>query len=128
MPARQVAKRPRRKIAVGDLRDRVIVQQTSLQPVRGGGTVKVFTPIATLSMKVKTLGQTKHGFNDVNIEVQPTHEFTTRWRTDLNAELFLEFNGSRFEILALENLEGRREYLVLKCRETGSVEKEASAA
>lgn len=128
MPARQVMKRPRRKVSVGDLRDRVIVHLTSIAPARGGGTSKLFTPIATLSMKVETLGQTAHGFNSVNIREQPTHRFTTRWRTDINAELFLEFNGNHHEILELENLEGRNEYLVMKCRVTGAVEKEASAA
>ena len=129
MPARHVEKRRHRKQAVGDLRDLVTVHATSIAPRRGGVTVKVFTPIGPrILMKVETLSQNKHGFNDVNIEELPTHKFTTRWRTDITAEHFLEFKGYRYEILDTEDLEGRGEYLVMKCRQTGAVEKEASAA
>lgn len=129
MPARQVKKRPRRKQAIGDFRDLVTPHRTASRPTRGGGVEKVFTPVGRrIYMKVETVGQNVHGFNSVNVDELPTHKFTTRWRADIDAELFLEFDGLYFEILDLENLEQRNEYLVLKCRQTGAVEKEASAA
>lgn len=128
MPARRVAKRPLRRTPIGDRRDQVIVHATSSRPRRGGGTEKVFTPIATVAMKVETLGRNQHGFNEVNIGEVPTHRFTTRFRADITAEHFLEFKGSYFEIVDLEDHEGRGLDLILRCQVTGSTSKEASAA
>lgn len=132
MSSRQLAKRPRRKNAVGDFRDLVTVHATAIVPRRGGGTVKTFTPIGPrIPMKVESLGTLRsgfHGFNEVNVAELPTHRFTARWRADITAEHFLEFKGSYHEIIDTDDPEGRREYLVMTCRRTGAVAKEASAA
>ncbi|NJO37688.1 MAG: phage head closure protein [Rhizobiales bacterium] len=117
------------KVPAGDFRDRVTVHETTSSPRRGGGTEKTFTPIGPpLWMKVETLATSTHDFNGVNVEELPTHRFTARWRADITAENFLEFNGARFEILEIEDPESRREYLVMKCRQTGAVDREAARA
>lgn len=128
MPARRIQKRPYRKTPIGDLRDLVQIHTVTTRPRRGAGAEKVFTPLAKRPMKVETLGQTRHGFNDVNIDEVPTHKITARYRADLTAEKFLEFRGSYFEILDIEDLEERRQELVMKCRVTGSTSKKASGA
>lgn len=125
---RRVVQRRRVKIPIGDLRDPVIVHETTSRPKRGGSTEKVFTPIVTLWMKIETLGPSTHDFNDVNIGQGPTHQFSCRWSAKISAENFLGFRGRYFEILSIEDIDERCEYLIMRCRETGSITKGAAKA
>ncbi len=128
MPRRSVLHRPRRKVPIGDLRDRVTVHTVTSQPVADGRVEKVFTALFDLDMKVESLGPRLHDFNAVNIEDVPTHRMTCRHVDQITAEKFIEFDGAYFEIKTIENVEGRKEYLILSCRQTGAVDKEASGA
>ncbi len=128
MARRVVNRRAKRKTPIGDYGSQVQVHTTTTRQVAGGKAAKVFTPFIRLKMKIETLGQRLHDFNGVNIEDVPTHKFTTRYRSDINAEHFLEFNGFYFEILDIEDPEERHKNLILSCRQTGSTDKGASGA
>ena len=116
--------RTRRKIALGDLRDRVRVQVRSLTPPVAGVTnftedfnekdgIEVWAKVATVS------GRTFFdGVNSVDISV--SHEITIRFRSDIEAQNWLELlNGTKLKIVNVENFEQRDEYLRLLCTERG---------
>ena len=134
MPARKVLRRPRRKIAAGDFRTPVQVLQSSTAGTIDGGIERTLTPLLVLFTKEETVSPGVHLFDRVNIAVSAnrvetgTHRFTARYRADVSAENILERGGTRFEILQAENLEGRNEYLVMRCRELGADDREATKA
>lgn len=134
MSARKVQRRPRRKIAAGDFRTPVQVLQSSTAGTIDGGIERTLTPLFTLFMKEETLSPGAHRFDRVNVAVNAnrvelaTHRFTARYRADVSAEHVLNRCDTRFEILEAENLEGRNEYLVMRCRELGADDREATKA
>jgi SPP1 family predicted phage head-tail adaptor len=120
--SRERIARPQRKVCLGDLRDKIIIKTRDLEaPVFGETTFtenfdrrmwEVWASIKTATGKVL--------FNGVNTDVVMTHEIIIRWHEDVTASNWVELKDGRLlDIISVENLEERNEFLKLACREQG---------
>lgn len=130
MGARKVVRRGRRKLCVGDLRQRVCLQKRTLtEPTFGDaepgedfeGTSEVWALVKTTAGKVF--------FDGVNADVNVTHEVFIRYDPDVTATTWIELEDERrLDIVNVENLEERAEYLRLLCVDRGRKDKGAASA
>ena len=130
MGARKVVRRPRRKICIGDLNARICLQKRTLtEPTFGQaefgedfeGESEVWAAIRTTAGKVF--------FDGVNRDVNVTHEVFIRYDPTVTTETWVELrDGRRLDIVNVENLEERHEYLRLLCTDRGSKDKGATSA
>lgn len=109
-----------RKICLGDLNKRVILQNRDITPPLYGSVDfdENFTNTATVWAAVKTVSG-KTFFDGVN-DRAITHEIYIRYDATVTAETWIEYNNKRIDILNVENLEENDEYLKLICNERGA--------
>lgn len=128
MPRRANIQRPHRTVSAGDLRTSVTALTASTRATLGGGIERTLTPAFTVFVMERSVPFGSHQFDGVNISETPTHLFTLRHRDDVTAQMILERGGERFEILKIENVDGRGRFITLQCRELGDNDKEATKA
>ncbi len=134
MSKRNVERRRHLKIPIGDLDNIVWVVQATSVPGAGGNTKKVFTPVLRRHMKIITksqgAGSQGSGHERVvqgrNTGPATTHVFKCRYTSEITKELMLSFDGRYFEILGVENPDGRNEYTIMNARLTGDVDRESA--
>ena len=126
---RTVVTRPKRQVCVGDLKDLVVLQNRAIQePVFGdtdftedfGGDEETWASVRTVSGKTF--------FDQVNGDVQLTHEIAIRYDEAVTAETWVLFEDRRLDIVDVEDLEERHEWMLLRCVDRGSKGQEASEA
>lgn len=126
----RVIRRGRRRVSVGDLRDRVTLQERSIEPPAFGeagygeefdSSVEVWAAITTTAGKLL--------FDGVGTDVAITHEVFVRFDPNVTSESWIELaDGRRLDVVKPEDYEERGEFLRLLCTERGSRDKEASKA
>ncbi len=67
-------------------------------------------------------------FDDVNTVQSLTHEMFIRYDETITSENWIEYRGSRYDIMSVENVDQGFEFLSLKCILRGLVTKEATKA
>lgn len=120
MPKCQTIKRKHRKICVGDLDEEITVNTRAIGSPTSGGVD--FQETFTLSQTAWALIETKRGeeiFDGSNIAQDITHYFYITYLDGLTAENWIDWNGDRFDVLDVENLDGRSEYQLLRCTNKG---------
>ncbi len=130
MSTRQTVRRGRRKLCLGDLRDRICLQTRSItEPAFGSvepgedfvGDSEVWALVKTTAGKVF--------FNGVNADLSISHEILIRYDPAVTAETWRELeDGRRLDIVNVEDLEDRKEYLRLFCTDRGTKDQGASSA
>ncbi len=115
-----------RKICAGDLRNRITLQGRFIIPPTEDDFTERFTDTANVFAMVKTLIGTVV-FDGVDTDVAATHDFFIRYRSDVTAETWIEWNDIRYNILRVEDFDGRRTFLRLRCTESGETSKNMSA-
>ncbi len=121
MGQRKVIRRPRRVLCVGDLDTRVILHNRLLQePDFGEVDFKEdFKALQEVWAKIKTTSG-KAFFSGAHVDVSVTHEISIRYRADVSSETWIELlDGRLLDVVAVENLEERDEWLVMPCTERG---------
>lgn len=128
MATRVEVRRPRRKLCIGDLRDRIILQSRDItEPAFGARDFDedfkqqdgVWASIRTTAGKVF--------FDGVNTDIAVTHEIRIRYDSRVTAETWIELeDGRRLDVVNVEDLEERKEYLTLLCTERGLGDREAA--
>lgn len=129
MGARKVVRRPRRKICIGDLNTRICLQKRTLTEPTFGQTEfgHDFEGEEVWAKVVTTNGKTF--FDGVNADINVTHEITIRYDSDVSASTWVELqNRTRLDVVDVEDLEERNEYLLLRCTDRGSKDKGATCA
>lgn len=124
MSNRTVIRRPKRVLCIGDLKDRIILHERIMEePVFGKVDVtEDFNKQATVFAAIKTVSG-KSFFAGANVDIALTHEISIRYRDDITAENWIEFSdGTLLNIVNVENLEERNEWLRLRCTQRGSKE------
>lgn len=131
MAERQVARRKRVKVPVGDLNNRIDIGVSVSSPRAGGKTDKTFRRSFTRFAKVETKTGTQGGgdkrlINGRNTTPPSTHAFTIRYIDGIKSQMIVCFKGDFYEIQGTTDVDGRREYLRLRARILGDITLEAS--
>lgn len=112
-------KRKRRQLCIGDLDTEIVLQDRKIiAPTTTVDFSENFTEAAIVWAKMDT-GRGKTAFDDSEIETDITHEFSIRYLDGITAETWILFENRRFDIIDVEDMEERHEWLVLRCSERG---------
>jgi len=131
MPVCKTIRRRHRKICIGDLDNLVKLQNRSLTaPSSGVDATEEFTDFQA-NPNVYALMETVNGkefFDGIGTVINITHNIYIGFITGVTAETWIEFDGRRFDILDVEDLDERKEFLRLICNDRGDKLKVASGA
>lgn len=122
--SRQTLKTRHRKICIGDLNKIITLSEREITPPVFGSTNfgESFPAPRDVWAKVKTInGRTL--FNGVDADVALTHEITIRYDPLVTAETWVQLvNGTRLNVIDVQNFEEEDEYQVLLCNARGTQE------
>lgn len=120
MPKCVPLRRKKRQPCLGDMDEVILLQDRALKPpVSGVDATEQFT---TADADIWALVETVSGetmFDDTNTERDVTHKFIICFLTGITAETWISFNGDRLDILGVEDLEERHEFLLLRASNRG---------
>jgi len=117
-----------RKVCTGDMRDEIILQNRAITPVISSvDFVEDFVTNTTVFALVKTV-KGDMAFDGIDTEVDVSHHFYIRFLSGITAETWISFQSTRFNILDVENLDNRQEFLLLRATDRGDDAKAASRA
>lgn len=111
----------RRKVCVGDLDKLIQVQTRSIQPP-AGSSVDFFEQF-TEYQDFWALIQTVNGlsiFDGSGITQNITHKIYIPYAEGITFENWVQYNGNRYRISRVENLDERNEFFLLYCIFRGS--------
>ena len=128
MPVCSKIRKKKRQVCIGDLRDRVIVEDRDLTaPFVGVDASEVFSNSNTISAMIETVSGVEF-FNSVNQAIDVTHFVYIRFDSTITVEKWIRLqNGQRLDILQVENLDERSSFLKLRCTNRGSDAKAAAS-
>ena len=66
-------------------------------------------------------------FDGVNVEQVITHKFYIRYDSSVTAETWILFESKRYDIVDVENLEERSQWMLLRCNQKGLSAKAATS-
>jgi SPP1 family predicted phage head-tail adaptor len=121
MPVCKKIRTKKRQVCIGDLRDEIEIQNRQIVAPDLGDvdyeeafstTTIVFSAIETVS------GQTI--FDESNQERDVTHKIYIRYMAGVTAQTWIKFKDELYDILKVENLEERNEFLLLRCSKRGT--------
>lgn len=124
MPSCEKIKARHRQVCIGDMRWLIDIYTPIITPPNISNTVdySVVKPlVATVWAAVKTF-PTEQIFDGMNTSQQTTHEFYIRWRADVTDEKNIRYPsgvGQYYNIVYIEDLENRHEFLLLRCNFKG---------
>lgn len=129
--ARTALRKPSRAYCVGGMRDRVKVQARVLtEPKHGSADFdESFEPCVERWASVETVsGKTFFdGVSQRDLEV--THHVGLRWEPRIDSEVWILLeDGTRLDVLNVENLDERGDFVRLVCSATGDKGRAASRA
>lgn len=105
---------------VGDLRERVLIEDRSIASPLGGMVdfLELFESDAIWAGVSDVSGKTV--FDGVGTEVDITHKIYIRHRVGVDSQSFLQLDdGRRLKVVAFKNLGERNEYMALYCSDRG---------
>ena len=106
----------KRTVCIGDMRYQIELNTRSIQaPTMGGVDFgENFTATETVSAAIETKnGETV--FDGSNLERVVTHRFYIRFISGITEETWINFENNLYDILNVENLDQRSEFLLLRC-------------
>lgn len=128
--SREILKNTHRKVCIGDLQHRVLLQDRGIGEPLFAETefTESFDGDKEVWAKVRTVSG-KTIFDGVNqVDVALTHEVTIRYDSTVSSETWIRLGDRRLDIIDAEDLDERNEWLLLRCTERGSKELGASEA
>lgn len=112
----------RRKVCVGDLNQRITLQDRDIVPPIFGDAD--FTEDFTEDNDCWAAIQTVHGktfFDGVNQrDVNLTHEIFIRYDATVTAETWILYDSRRFDIVSVEDLDEQHTFMRLMCVDKGT--------
>jgi len=114
-------RRKKRQVCIGDLDTEIVLQNRSIVPPVSGSSDfdENFTPNSTVWAAVNTVSG-KTFFDGVGTETNITHEIFIRYDVTITAEVWVLLDSRRFDILDVEDLDERNEFMKLLCVDRGS--------
>lgn len=118
----------RREVCIGDLDKLVTLQDRTLTaPTSGVDASEGFgNDNAVWSMIITKTGDTF--FDGVSTEIDITHWIYIRFISTVTAETWIDFESKRYDILDVENLDQRSDFMKLRCNNRGDKAKLATGA
>ena len=115
MPQCKPLRRKKRQPCIGDLDTQIQLQNRAIAPpTTSVDFSEQFTDAATVWAMINSVrGVTI--FDNSNVERDVTHEITIRYDASVTAETWILHDGKRIDILDVEDLEERHDWLVLRC-------------
>lgn len=121
MPSCSSIKRKQRKVCIGDLDTEITIQSRSIASPDSNGVDfdETFTGKATVWALVNTVSG-KTMFDGSGVERDVTHEIYIRYVSGVTSEDWILLNGKRLDILPVEDLDERNEFMKLNCSFKGT--------
>ena len=115
---------PKRSLCSGDLDRKIIIKSRAM--VAPGPTIDLsmeFTNDKYVWAAVKT-SKGKELFYATNMQDAVTHIFYIRYLSTLETQHWIEYRGANYDILEIENMDERNEWMAVYCniRGTSSLE------
>lgn len=107
-------------ICPGDLKRRILIEQVGRARDAVGGQVEAWGELATVWAKVEPLSATERYWRQQTAG-QASHRVTIRYRTDVTTKMRVSYNGRRFEIRGVTDVDDARAWLELSCDELAAV-------
>lgn len=129
MPVCKKIRGQKRQVCIGAKEDLITLQDRSITaPSFGVDATETFTDSnPDVWAMVKTVrGETM--FDNTGTERDVTHKFYIEFLTGVTAETWLTFNGDRFDILDVEDLDERHQDLLLRASNRGVLANAANQA
>lgn len=131
MATRKTAKRRLKKYAIGDMRERITLhERTITAPVFGSAAfTEAYDTGVTVWASASTLSLVSAGqalFDGVQMKDRPTDVFIIRYRDNVTTETIIRWQGNAYEIKEIINPDRRKQYIELRSRIIGDVNKEAN--
>lgn len=129
MPKCIKIRKKKRQVCVGDMRDEIVIELRSLTPPSGGSVdfTETFSTKETVWAAINTVnGETI--FDGTGTERDVTHRIHTRYISGVTAEDWVTHKNERFDVLSVEDLDERQEYMLLRCTNRGLSSNNASQA
>lgn len=115
MPICKKIRRINRKVCIGDMTEQIELNTRSITPPTFGGVD--FDEDFVIASTVFAMLKTKIGasvFDQSNTERTVTHFFYIRFDSTVTAETWITFKGNLYDIIDVENLDGRSEFMLLR--------------
>ena len=129
MPRRTRIERRHRKVPLGDLRDRVKLVSRGIAPPKANaptGAGATFARRRDVWASIMSVVGAQF-FDGHNVDREVTHVLLIRYDATVTAETWVELSdGTHLDIVEVQDLERRREYLRLTCVERGLKSKAAN--
>lgn len=123
-------KRKKRQACIGGMNDRIVLQGRAIKPPIFGDPDfdETFTDNSTVWATINTVTG-KTFFDGVNTDIPITHSIIIEFDTTVTTEIWIELeDGRRVDILSVENLDERSEFMRLTCTDRGNKTVEATKA
>lgn len=101
---------------IGTLTDRIELRQRVVTDEDEGGEIALFTPIATVWARVRSLA-TRQAVDSDARGLTATHCVVLRFRNGLSPGDRVVYRGRNLEVMSANDLNGRRAYLSCLCAE-----------
>ena len=114
-------KRKNRKVCVGDLNELITIKDRSLTAARPGATG--ISEAFTNDKQVWAMIETTRGdqfFDGSSLQTGTTHLFYARYDASVTQEDFIFFSGNIYDILDVENLDERSNFMKIQARKRGT--------
>lgn len=107
---------PFRAPNIGELRQRIDLQEKSNAPASAGTLTDNYTTVASVWARVNPIfgGRILEGVQDIE---KVTHNVCIRYRDDQAAWHFILFDGRRFKVRSVMNPDERKEWLEILAEE-----------
>ena len=130
MPRCIKLKRKKRQVCIGDLDTLIDLQDRVITPPESGvDASETFTDACPDIWAKMETGRGQTIFDGTDTAQDVTHIFTIRFIEGVvTAETWIRFKGQRFDIIDVEDLEERNEWLMLRCSNRGTEDNLASEA
>lgn len=111
----------KRRICAGDLRLKINLFDREIQPNVSKKPAYDASFVGGISVSAMLL--TRSGaqiLNGVAVTTKPTHDFFIRYKPDIEATKWILFKDNIYDVIEVENLEERDEFLRISCIKKGT--------
>lgn len=102
--------------SAGMLNRRVTIEQVTSTRDEVGGQVETWSTLVTVWAEVRQKSASERFYRQ-QVAAQATHTITIRWRADITTKHRVVYNGRRFVIRGVTDVDDGRQWMDLACEE-----------